>query len=60
MEGEDTVIIAPELRPVTKTLLVSAPYLSIVQVTMFAMELLLPPPLRVRVDCELTSQHLSA
>jgi hypothetical protein len=53
-----TVIMAPELEPVTNTLLVSALYWLMVQVTMLAMELLSPPPLWVRADWELTSQQV--
>lgn len=56
-EWGNTVIIAPELEPVTNTFLLSAPYSLIVQVTMLAIELLFPPPLCVSVACELTSQQ---
>jgi hypothetical protein len=53
-----TVIMAPELEPVTNTLLVSALYWLMVQVTMLAIELLSPPPLCFRADWELTSQQV--
>lgn len=41
----------------TNTMLGSAPYCSVVQVTMLASELLFPPPLCVNVAWELTSQQ---
>jgi hypothetical protein len=53
-----TVIMAPLLLPVTKTLLASALYSFSVHLTMFAMVLLSPPPSWVRVCLLLTSQHV--
>jgi hypothetical protein len=60
-EKEDrklTVIMAPELEPVTKTFLGSALYFLRAYETMLAMALLSPPPLCFRDFCEETSQQV--
>jgi hypothetical protein len=53
-----TVIIAPELEPVTKTFLGSALYFLRAYETMLAMALLSPPPLCFKDFCEETSQQV--
>jgi hypothetical protein len=59
MEHEKlTVIMAPELEPVTKTFLGSALYFLRAYETMLAMALLSPPPLCFRDFCEETSQQV--
>ena len=56
--GQLTVIMAPLLDPVTKTLEASTLYSEMVHLTMFAMVPLSPPPLWVRVALLLTSQQV--
>ena len=56
--GRLTVIMAPELEPVTKTFLGSALYFLRAYETMLAMALLSPPPLCFKDFCEETSQQV--